>query len=70
MIACTGTGCAYRVPIIYTEAMLDGVRLVMAMATGTFGAENAEWSSRASRRPPCEWSNYSPKSSPHSRAGN
>ena len=42
MIACTGTGCAYRVPIIYTEAMLDSVRLVMAMATGTFGAENAE----------------------------
>jgi hypothetical protein len=25
VIACTGTGCAYRVPIIYTEAMLDSV---------------------------------------------
>lgn len=29
-------------PIIYTEAMLDSVRLVMAMATGTFEAENAD----------------------------
>ena len=42
VIACTGTGCAYRVPIIYTEAMLDSVRLVMAMATGTLRAENAD----------------------------
>jgi hypothetical protein len=42
VIACTGTGCAFRVPIIYTEAMLDSVRLVMAMATGKLGAENAD----------------------------
>jgi hypothetical protein len=42
VIACAGTGCAYRVPIIYTEAMLDSVRLVMAMATGKLGAENAD----------------------------
>lgn len=42
VIACTGTGCAFRVPIIYTEAMLDSVRLVMAMATGKPGAENAD----------------------------
>ena len=42
VIACAGTGCAYRVPIIYTEAMLDSVRLVMAMATGTVVAENAD----------------------------
>ena len=42
VIACVGTGCAYRVPIIYTEAMLDSVRLVMAMTTGTLGAENAD----------------------------
>ena len=42
MIVCAGTGCAYRVPIIYTEAMLNSVRLVMAMATGTFEAENAD----------------------------
>jgi hypothetical protein len=42
VIACTGTGCAFRVPIIYTEAMLEGVRLVMAMTTGKLGAENAD----------------------------
>ena len=42
VIACTGTGCAYRVPIIYTEAMLESVRLVMAMATGSPGAGNAD----------------------------
>jgi hypothetical protein len=42
VIACAGTGCAYRVPIIYTEAMLDSVRLVMAMATGAFRVENAD----------------------------
>ena len=41
MIVCAGTGCAYRVPIIYTEAMLNSVRLVMARATGTFEAENS-----------------------------
>jgi hypothetical protein len=41
VIACTGTGCAYRVPIIYTDAMLDSVRLVMTMTTGTFVAANA-----------------------------
>jgi hypothetical protein len=42
VIACTGTGCAYRVPIIYTEAMLDSVRLVMAMATGKLEPESPE----------------------------
>jgi hypothetical protein len=42
VIACTGTGCAFRVPIIYTEAMLDSVRLVMAMAMGKFEAESAD----------------------------
>ena len=42
VIVCAGTGCAYRMPIIYTEAMLDSLRLVMAMATGTFEAENAD----------------------------
>ena len=42
VIACTGTGCAFRVPIIYTEAMLESVRLAMAMATGNFGAETAD----------------------------
>jgi hypothetical protein len=42
VIACAGTGCTYRVPIIYTEAMLDSVRLVMAMATGKLGAETAD----------------------------
>ena len=40
VIACAGTGCAYRVPIIYTEAMLDSVRLGMAMATGNALPEN------------------------------
>jgi hypothetical protein len=42
VIGCTGTGCAYRVPIIYTEAMLDSVRLVMAMAMGKLEAESAD----------------------------
>jgi hypothetical protein len=42
MIACAGTGCAYRVPIIYTEAMLDSVRLVMAMAIGKLEVETAD----------------------------
>jgi hypothetical protein len=42
VIACTGTGCAFRVPIIYTEAMLDSVRMAMAMATGKLGTENAD----------------------------
>jgi hypothetical protein len=41
VIACAGTGCAYRVPIIYSEAMLDSVRLVMATAMGNVTAENA-----------------------------
>jgi hypothetical protein len=42
VIACVGTGCAFRIPIIYTEHMLESVRLVMAMAIGSLDAENAE----------------------------
>jgi len=42
VIACAGTGCAYRVPIIYTPAMLDSVRLAMASAMGDVVARDAE----------------------------
>jgi len=42
VIACAGTGCAYRVPVIYTDAMLDAVRLAMATAMGDVEARDAE----------------------------
>ncbi len=34
VIACAGTGCAFRVPIIYTEAMLASVQQAMAWSMG------------------------------------
>gem|GEM_PF-4428310 len=42
VIACTGTGCAYRVPVIYTDAMLESVRLAMATAMGDVEARDAD----------------------------
>jgi hypothetical protein len=42
VIACTGTGCAFRVPIIYTEAMLNSVRQAMAQTIGKPGADGPD----------------------------
>ena len=42
VIACAGTGCAYRLPIIYTEKMLASVRLAMAVAMGDVVARDAD----------------------------
>jgi hypothetical protein len=42
VLACAGTGCAYRLPVIYTDAMLDSVRLAMATAMGDVVARDAE----------------------------
>lgn len=42
VIACTGTGCAFRIPIIYTEAMLRSVKQTMAEAMGKHEARGPD----------------------------
>ena len=51
MMVCTGTGCQYRIPVIWTKPMLDQVAATMGSAMARCDPQSAKCSSRACNAP-------------------